>query len=136
MSLRWTEEELQEYLKRIGKQPDQQPKPKKSKYNAKRVRVDGILFHSQQEADYYSSLKLLMRAGEIKGFCMQPKFVLVDGNEEDRAITYAADFIIFHNDNTYEIVDVKGFESQQWKRTFKQFRLKYPKLELKVVKEV
>ena len=75
-----------------------------------------------------------MRAGEIKGFCLQPKFVLVEGNDTDRAITYAADFIVFKNDDTYEIVDVKGFESQQWKRTFKQFRLKYPELDLKVVK--
>ena len=134
MTLRWTEEQLQEYLKRIGKQPKQELKPKKTKYNAKHVCVDGILFDSQQEANYYSSLKLLMRAGEIKGFCIQPKFVLVEGNDTDRAITYAADFIIFYNDGRYEIVDVKGFESQQWKRTFKQFRLKYPGLEFKVAK--
>ncbi|HOQ38663.1 MAG TPA: DUF1064 domain-containing protein [Acetivibrio sp.] len=133
MTIRWTEAELQEYLKRMGKQTVQEPK-KKSKYNAKHVCVDGILFDSQQEANYYSSLKLLMRAGEIKGFCMQPKFVLVEGNTEDRAITYAADFIIFYNDGRYEIVDVKGFESQQWKRTLKQFRLKYPKLQLKIEK--
>jgi len=133
MTIRWTEAELQEYLKRMGKQTVQEPK-KKSKYNAKHVCVDGILFDSQQEANYYSSLKLLMRAGEIKGFCLQPKFVLVEGNDTDRAITYAADFIIFYNDGRYEIVDVKGFESQQWKRTLKQFRLKYPKLQLKIEK--
>jgi hypothetical protein len=61
-------------------------------------------------------------------------FILVEGNDADRAITYKADFIVFNNDGTYSIVDVKGYETEQWKRTFKQFRLKYPKLELEVVK--
>ncbi|WHH59130.1 DUF1064 domain-containing protein [Petroclostridium sp. X23] len=131
MSLRWSEDDFKDYLKRTGKQQDQKPK-NKSKYNAKRVRVDGILFHSQKEAAYYAGLKLLLKVGEIKGFCLQPKFVLVEGDEQDQAITYSADFIVFHNDSTAEIVDTKGFESEQWKRTFKQFRLKYPGLELKV----
>ena len=35
-----------------------------------------------------------------------------EGNEKERAITYRADFIVFHNDGTVEIVDVKGYESQ------------------------
>ena len=53
---------------------------------------------------------------------------------KDRAITYKADFIVFNKDGTYKIVDVKGFESQQWKRTAKQFRLKFPELELCIEK--
>lgn len=31
----------------------------------------------------------------------------MEGNETDKAITYAADFIIFYKDNTFEIV---GYE--------------------------
>lgn len=62
------------------------------------------------------------------------EFVLVEGNPKDRAITYKADFIVFNKDGTYKIVDVKGFESQQWKRTAKQFRLKFPELELCIEK--
>lgn len=58
---------------------------------------------------------------QIAGFCRQAKFVLVEGNEENRVITYGTDFIVFNTDGTYKIVDVKGFESQQWQRTFKQF---------------
>lgn len=60
----------------------------------------------------------------------------MEGNEKDRAITYSADFILFMADGTYQIIDVKGMETDQWERTFKQFRLKYPNLELKVIKEV
>jgi len=130
--MRMSVEEYRTFLNRSGK--ELQKLEKQSKYNSKKTWLDGIVFDSQKEANYYSNLQLLMKVGEIKGFCIQPKFILVEGNEEERAITYSADFIIFNNDNTYEIVDVKGFESQQWKRTFKQFKLKYPKLKLKVVK--
>jgi len=133
MSLRMTEQEYMEYLERTGKQTARQ-KPKRSKYNNKKTWVDGICFDSQKEADFYQELKLLQQAGEIKGFCRQPEFILVDGDVEHRAITYKADFIIFHHDGTFEIIDVKGYESEQWKRTEKMFRLRYPDLELKTIK--
>lgn len=128
-----TEQEYMEYLERTGKQTARQ-KPKRSKYNNKKTWVDGICFDSQKEADFYQELKLLQQAGEIKGFCRQPEFILVDGDVEHRAITYKADFIIFHHDGIFEIIDVKGYESEQWKRTEKMFRLRYPDLELKTIK--
>jgi hypothetical protein len=131
--VRMTEDEYMAYLERTGRQTARQ-KPNRQKYNNKRTWVDGICFHSKKEADYYQELKLLMQAGEISGFCLQPEFVLVEGNPKDRAITYKADFIVFNKDGTYKIVDVKGFESQQWKRTAKQFRLKFPELELCIEK--
>lgn len=130
---RWTEEEYEELLKKQGKLPDKEIK-KKSKYKSNRTKVDGISFDSQKEANYYSDLKLLLRAGEIKGYCRQPEFVIREGNTAERAITYKADFIIFNNDNTAEVIDIKGYENQTWLRTFKLFRIKYPNLELKIVK--
>lgn len=108
---------------------------KKSKYNASKVRVDGILFDSQLEADYYSDLKLQLKMGTIRGFCRQPEFILQEGFGDIRPITYRPDFIVFHNDGSYEIVDTKGFETQEFKRTKKLFRAKFPRLELKVVKQ-
>lgn len=128
--MRLTEEE---YMAIIG-YSETKDKPKKAKYNNKKTWVDGICFDSKKEADYYLNLKLLMRSGEIAGFCRQPQFILVEGNEEDRAITYKADFIVFNKDGTYEVIDVKGYETKQWKRTAKQFRLKYPELELQIVR--
>ena len=105
---------------------------KKSKYNANRVRVDGILFDSQLEADYYSDLKLQLKMGTIKGFCRQPEFVLQEGFAATRPITYRADFIVFNLDDTAEIVDTKGFETQEFRRTRKLFKAKFPKLRLTV----
>ena len=129
--MRWTEDEYSVFLQSSSKVPTVKPK-RKSKHNAKHTRVDGILFDSKLESEYYKNLTLLMRAGEITGYAIQPKFILVEGNETDSAITYSADFIIFKNDGGYEIVDTKGFESDNFKRTHKQFRLKYPKLDLKI----
>ena len=37
------------------------------KYNAKKIKVDGISFASKKEADYYVTLKLLTKSKEIKG---------------------------------------------------------------------
>ena len=129
--MRMTEEEFAEFMKRRGLA---EPEPKKSKYRNRRVRVDGILFDSQKEADYYQELKLQLKAGNIKGFCRQPEFILQEGFGDIRPITYKPDFIVFHNDGSYEIVDIKGFETQEFKRTRKLFKAKFPRLELKVVK--
>lgn len=135
--MRWTEDQYTEYLRKCNKMPGQGPilKPvKKSKYNNNRVRVDGILFDSQLEADYYSDLKLQLKMGTIRGFCRQPEFILQEGFGATKPVCYRADFIVFNLDGTAEIIDTKGFETQEFKRTKKLFRAKFPRLELKVVK--
>lgn len=131
--MRWSEEEYASFLEKQGKTTARQT-PKKAKYNNKKTWINGICFDSQKEADYYSDLVLSLITKQIAGFCRQPEFILVEGNTAERAITYKADFIVFHLDGTYEIVDIKGYETDQWKRTYKQFRLKYPGLELKIIK--
>jgi len=73
-------------------------------------------------------------AGEIIGLVLQPKFVLQEGTDTEQAITYSADFLIINPDYTCEVVNTKGFESEQWERTYKMFKIKYPKINLKVVK--
>jgi hypothetical protein len=109
---------------------------KEPKYHNKHTWVDGLCFDSQMEADRYGQLKMLLRAGTIKGFCRQPEFVLMEGNEEQRAITYKADFIVFNLDGSVTVEDTKGYESEQWKRTYKMFKAKYPNIEISVLKEV
>lgn len=136
MSMRWSEEEYMEYLERAGKQTARQKLKRKQKYNAEKTWVDGICFDSAKEARMYQDLKILQAAGEIKGFCRQPEFILVDGNEKTRAITYKADFIVFWDDGRVQIIDTKGYETKEWKRTEKLFKLRYPELEIRVIKEV
>lgn len=78
-----------------------------SKYKAKKTNIDGHNFDSIKEANYYEELKLLLKAGEIKGFCIQPTFILAPN------LKYKADFIVFNNDGTSEIIDVKRNENKR-----------------------
>jgi len=53
-----------------------------------------------------------------------------------KAITYSADFRVTYADGHVEIIDVKGYETPEFKRTRKMFEYKYPELTLKIVKGV
>ena len=94
-------------------------KVKKSKYRANKTSVDGHTFDSQKEADFYAELKLKQKAGEIKAFCMQPIFMLAP------SLKYKPDFIIFNNDNSIEVIDVKGFKTKEYITKKKVFEDKY-----------
>jgi hypothetical protein len=134
--MNWTEDDLEEYLKKQGKAT---PKPsKKSKYSNNRVKVDGLLFDSQLEANYYSNLKLLHKAGVIKGYCRQPEFILTEGMPEYNVepMKYRPDFIVFNLDDTFEIIDTKGFLTDVYKNKKKVFIEKYPDLRVKEIMEV
>ncbi len=63
---------------------------------------------AKKEADYYCELKLRLQSRDIKGFCLQPIFILAPG------LKYKADFIIFNNDGTSEVIDIKGFKTKEY----------------------
>ena len=138
MSVRWTEEQYQEFVKKKKGLPVEPQSQRKSKYNNQKTMVDGIEFDSKKEADYYIHLKLLKKAGEIKDIGLQQRFVLQPGFKKNgvkyQPITYIADFVITNNDGTTEVVDVKGVETQVFKIKKKLFEYMYPDLNLKVVK--
>ena len=125
----WTEEDVIKHNKRVNKMTDlskiksedstNTASTKKSKYGANKVEVDGIKFDSKKESDYYSELKLRLIAKDIKGFCRQPEFILAPN------LRYKADFIIFNNDGTSEIIDVKGMQTQVYKDKKKVFEDKF-----------
>jgi len=125
----WTDEDVKKYYARINKNGVKNnqniqydkfvTKNKKSKYGAKKVEIDRIKFDSQKEADYYQELKLSLSAGEIKGFCRQAEFVLANN------VRYKADFIVFNNDGTSDVIDVKGFKTEVYKLKKKLFEDKF-----------
>lgn len=127
--MRWSENEYNEYLKRIDKFiPSIKPK-KHSKYHAEKTWVDGICFDSKKEADYYSQLRLLSHTGKIKGFCRQCRFIVTEGQGASRRATeYVADFVVFNNDGTCRIIDTKGVITNEFKLKMKSFQEKYPQL--------
>ena len=106
----WTAEEYKNYTNKGTK---------KTKYRSYKTSVDGHTFDSQQEARYYNMLKLRLQAKDIKGFCLQPIFILAPG------LKYKADFSVFNNDGTYDVIDVKGFKTKEYIAKKKVFEDKY-----------
>ena len=92
---------------------------KKSKYRANKTSIDGHTFDSKKEAEYYCELKNRLQANDIKGFCLQPIFILAKG------LKYKADFIIFNNDGTQEVIDVKGYRTKEYIAKKKVFEEKF-----------
>jgi len=92
---------------------------KKTKYRANKTSIDGHTFDSNKEAQYYCDLKMRLKANDIKGFCLQPIFMLAPG------LKYKADFIVFNNDNTTEVIDVKGYKTKEYIAKKKVFEEKY-----------
>ena len=114
--------------------------------------VDGITFDSQTEAEYYTYIttnkkKLNIKSIELQpSFILQPKYILTpEGKkfvyEDDQsfkklqkqypkctqaAIKYIADFKITYNDDTVEVIDVKGIKTADFKIKEKMFNSMYP----------
>lgn len=99
-----------------------------NKYNNKKTVVDGIKFDSKKESLFYLALKKKKKDGDIKDFEMQVPIVLQDKfrykGEAVRAIKYIVDFIVTHNCDTKEYVDVKGYETKEWKIKWKMLKRK------------
>ncbi len=100
-----------------------------TKYGAKKVVEDDIKFDSKMERDYYLYLKQQRLQGKIKGFTLQPSFELQSKFEKDgkkyRAITYKADFKVIHNDDSVEIIDVKGMTQPLFLLKEKMYHYKF-----------
>jgi len=73
---------------------------KKTKYNNKKVVVDGLKFDSKKEAKRYMELKILQAAGEISELKMQVPFQL-------SVCKYIADFSYMRNGKLV-VEDVKS----------------------------
>ena len=99
-----------------------------NKYKNKKVVIDNILFDSKKEANYYTYLKLLEKAGKIKNLELQKKFILQDkfnlNGKTYRAITYVADFVYEEKGQTH-VVDTKGYRTEVYKIKKKLFMKKY-----------
>jgi len=94
--------------------------PGASKYQNKKIEVDGILFDSKKEAKVYGDLLLLKNQREIKDFQRQVVFELIPSQYEtingknkcvEKAVTYRADFVVEHTDGETTVIDAKGMRT-------------------------
>lgn len=111
-----------------------------SKYNAKKVEIDGIKFDSKAEGEYYLHLKQQVAERQILGFERQKRMLLQEGfnvkgvKGKIRPIFYVVDFIVTENDGTVTYIDVKGVETDVFKLKKKLFMKRYNTALLKVKK--
>jgi hypothetical protein len=92
-----------------------------TKYNNKKVTVDGQKFDSKKEANRYRELRLLEKAGEIKDLRTQVKFKLIPAQRDEatgkvieRECSYKADFVYYEEDGETVVEDVKGFRTKEY----------------------
>lgn len=104
---------------RRGAFPVSIQQPKKQKYCARKVEIDGHTFASKMEGDFYLHLKARQAAGDVEHIVLQPSFTLQAGFKKHgksfRPITYIADFGVVYADGRRIIYDVKGMPTSVFK---------------------
>lgn len=99
-----------------------------NKYHNKKTTIDGILFASKKEGNYYTKLKLMQNAGIIWSLELQKKYILqasfTFNGKKIREISYYADFVYEDKDGLH-VVDTKGYRTDTYKLKKKLFIKKY-----------
>ena len=108
----------------------------RAKYGNKKAVIDGITFDSKKEAQRYTELKLLEKAGKITGLQLQREFELIPEQREktdqiytkgsnkgrfkpgkllERKCSYVADFVYWDLENNCMVVeDAKGMRTKEY----------------------
>lgn len=85
---------------------------KGNKYNNTKQNYGGHHYDSKKEASYAQQLDLRKLAGDIKDYDRQFKLDLrVNGY---KICSWKIDFRITHNDDSFEFIEVKGFETYDY----------------------
>ena len=109
-----------------------------SKYNNKRITIDGITFDSLAEERRYRELRLLWRANQIDelkvhpSYELEPKFTDASGKKH-RSVTYIGDFE-YQQDGKTICEDVKGVETAVFRLKAELMARRYPNVMLKIVR--
>lgn len=111
-----------QFRKKLSKQAEQKRalkmeqnarEGKRSKYGSKQVVFDNIIFHSTGEGYYYLELKDQVNRGMIAEFKRQVVFPLVVNGVH--ITTYRCDFITKDFGGNYQVIDFKGYETEEYK---------------------
>lgn len=102
----------------------------KMKYGNTKYQIDGMLFDSKKEANYWYELKMLEKAGQICNIQRQKPFELIPTRYYNgvcvRGCKYIADFYFYDNiKKSWIAVDVKGFPTPEYIIKKKIFLEKY-----------
>jgi hypothetical protein len=112
----------------------------RNKYHARKTIVGDIVFDSKSEANRYTDLLILQKAGIITDLKCQPAFVLLEGfkditGKREQAIRYTADFEYFEDGRRIveEIKSRATAKARDWSLRKRLFKSRYREIELRVV---
>lgn len=110
-----------------------------NKYGAKKVEIDGHVFPSKREAEYYLTYKDMLARGEIVNLELQPRFTLIPAytnhaGKKVRPCHYTADFLLTYPGGRQVVVEVKGYRTRDYMLRRKLFEWKYSKYEFQEVR--
>lgn len=102
----------------------------RSKFNARKTTVDGMVFDSKREAARYVELRDLERAGAIRDLKRQVRYELIPafavGGKHYRPTSYVADFVYTDCKTGKEIIeDCKGYRTDIYRLKSKMFAHKF-----------
>ncbi len=106
--------------------------PLRSKFRNIWTEYRGIKYASKREARYAAELDLRVKTGDIASWRRQVRIPLVVNGR--RIATYIVDFEIKHLSGQLEYVEVKGFQTAEWRLKWKLFDALWPKLPKTIVK--
>jgi hypothetical protein len=90
------------------------------KFRAKPTEYDGIKFASKKESKRYMELELLRKQGKVLFLLRQVGFHLPGG------VKYVCDFVVFWEDGSVTIEDVKGMKTPIYIAKKKMVEAIYP----------
>jgi hypothetical protein len=110
-----------------------------NKYGAKSVTIDGHVFPSKRESQYYLLYRDMLKRGEIVKLELQPKFIIIPAytnhaGKKVRPCHYTADFLLHFPDARKMVVEVKGFRTRDYMLRRKLFEWQYSEYEFAEVK--
>ncbi len=88
-----------------------------NKYRAVKQTYNGRSYHSKKEAAYAQELDWRLKAGEIKEIIPQHPLRLYVN--EIKICNYFIDFKVVYPDDSVELIEVKGFETDLWRLKWK-----------------
>ena len=104
----------------------------RSKYNAKKTSVGGLVFDSRREAKRYVELREMERSGEISNLQRQVRVELIPSfdcnGQHFRGIYYVVDFTYTDADGNIVWEDVKGMKTSVYLIKRKLVAYRYQKI--------
>lgn len=101
-----------------------------SKYNSRKVELDGYIFDSVAEYYRYRELRLLLLSGEISDLVIHPRFKIIHNSQ--LICSVIGDFGYIEG-SVSVVEDVKGFDTAMSRLKRKLIRAYYPDIDWRVL---